>query len=286
MNDQAQALRRKILARHHQAKTISVISGKGGVGKSNFSLNFAISLSQLGRKVIIFDLDIGMGSIDILMGVSPKYTIADFFNQGIPLHRLIERGPENIFFIAGGSGLNHFIQLDEESGKTFLEQLDAIIHEFDYVIFDMGAGMSEAAMQFIMSTQDIFVIVTPEPTSIMDAYSAVKYLHLKGENLTYYLIGNRAKKDKEAQFALTKMSQAMQQFLDEKSEILGIIYDDPLVTEAVMRQMPFTLYKPNSRVALKLKEIATTYDQKVQNIEIKMEKPNFINKLSRLLFKR
>jgi flagellar biosynthesis protein FlhG len=288
MSDQAEALRQKILNKHQPnvAKTISIISGKGGVGKSNFTLNFAITLSKLGKKVLIFDLDIGMGSIDILMGKSPKYTIAHFFESKINLHHIIEKGPENISFIAGGSGLNHFISISNEIADQFLKELEILTKEYDYILFDMGAGMSETSIKFILSTQDVFVIITPEPTSIMDAYSAVKYLHLQGAPLTYYLVGNRMKNKNEAHLTLNKMVQTMDRFLNEKAEVLGFLFDDPIVSEAVMRQVPFTIYKPKSRVTFHLREIAEKYIQKGEPINLLNKNRSFINKLSRLLFKR
>jgi len=123
MTDQAQSLRRKMKKKRQTAKTIAIVSGKGGVGKSIFSLNFAIALAQFGKKVLVFDLDIGMGNIELLAGVTTERSIVDFFKYHYPLKEIIARGPGGIRIISGGTGLNETIQLDREHIEFFIQQL-------------------------------------------------------------------------------------------------------------------------------------------------------------------
>ena len=143
MEDQAEHLRAIVKNQmlNIQPKTIAVVSGKGGVGKSNFSLNFAISLSKKGHSVLVFDLDIGMGNIDILMGLSSKYSIADFFSNEVPLKDIITVIPEGIHYISGGTGLSKLTKISQESFDLFTQQFSLLLNNYEYIIFDMAAGI-------------------------------------------------------------------------------------------------------------------------------------------------
>src|SRR5690625_1168470 len=141
MNDQAHSLRLKLSNKQkHRAKTISIVSGKGGVGKSNFALNFSLELIKNNKKVILFDLDVGMGNINILLGLQPKYTIVEMLNDYIPIHRVIEKGPYHLSYISGGTGLNHFFMMDQKKKDYFYEQYKKKLSEYEYIIFYMCVG--------------------------------------------------------------------------------------------------------------------------------------------------
>src|SRR5690625_1210755 len=141
-DDQASKLRQTMRSRraNRQAKTIAVVSGKGGVGKSNFTLNFALKLIEQKKSVLIIDLDIGMGNIDILLGLQSKHSIVQMYENNLPIHDIIEVGPNSISYIAGGSGLSKLFDLDEVKLNYFLNQFNKISTEYDYIFFDMGAG--------------------------------------------------------------------------------------------------------------------------------------------------
>lgn len=261
MKDQAEKLRAKIelLQSRAKTKTIAVVSGKGGVGKSNFSLNFALGLSNAGSSVLLFDMDIGMGNIDILMGVTPNYTIIDMFESDLKLGDIIEKGTNNLSYIAAGTGLSKIFKLDYHKFEMFITQLEEIIEDFEYIIFDMGAGITDESMQFILSVNELFVIATPEPTSITDAYAVMKYIHLKESNMPFYLIVNRALSQKQAISTSSRLSNAVKQFLDKDVVALGDLPDDRLVMMAVSHQMPFLLYAPNSDVSRSMVKIVDRY---------------------------
>ena len=193
MNDQAEILRRKVEGYRNEstAKTLAVISGKGGVGKSNFSLNFAISLAQTGKKILLFDMDIGMGNIDILLGQHSQYSIIDFFEHDRSLAEIMTIGPEQVAFITGGTGLTNLFTLDEMKFSRFMEEFNEFLKQYDYIIFDMGAGITEDSVKFLLCVDELIVIATPEPTAVMDAYSIMKYLHSINNELPYFLVCNR-----------------------------------------------------------------------------------------------
>ncbi|MCA1030090.1 MinD/ParA family protein [Bacillus timonensis] len=283
MIDQAENLRNLLESKKNgekEAKTIAVISGKGGVGKSNISLNFSIALSKRGHKVLLFDMDIGMGNIDILLGASSNKTIVDLFDPDTSIIDLIKKGPENLSYIAGGTGLSHLFRLDEEKSKYFVEQLKSIMHSYDFIIFDMGAGISEESLQFLLTVDEIFVVTTPEPTSITDAYSAMKYISSTEKSIPFYLIINRVKSEKEGIATINRLQHAVRQFLHLDSIQLGMLADDKNVSSAVNHQTPFILYAPKSMVSKSLDEMTNRYVTE-RNME-SLNTGSFITKLRKL----
>src|SRR5690625_1493809 len=147
MNDQAARLRRLVKQdRNVGAKVISVVSGKGGVGKSNVCLNFAISLAKQGERVLILDLDIGMANLDILMGLHPKYNIMDLFTNNLSIWDLIDEGEAGVSYIAGGSGFSTLIELNDDRMERFFTELERIGPHFDYIFMDMGAGATKSGI--------------------------------------------------------------------------------------------------------------------------------------------
>ncbi|MBT2688576.1 MinD/ParA family protein [Bacillus sp. ISL-47] len=290
MNDQAEKLRARLLeesSKRPMSKTIAVVSGKGGVGKSNFSLNFSISLCQKGDKVLLFDMDIGMGNLDILMGRTSTYSIADFFEKNRSLNDIVAEGPNGLRYIAGGTGLSHIVKLEDEQISRFTEELAALMGNYDYVIFDMGAGITEESARFILSVQEIAVITTPEPTSITDAYSAMKQIHLLDDSIPFYIVLNRAQGEKEGQDTFKRLSDVLKRFLGRESFLLGILPDDRYIQQAVKRQIPFILYHEKSPAAKAIQHMADKMGcRPADSAAGKNHSYQFISKLKKFLFER
>lgn len=262
MNDQAENLRKllhKSCSEHKETKVIAVVSGKGGVGKSNFSLNFALQLSKIGKKVLLFDLDIGMANVDILLGVSSKYSIVDMIDRDLSILDIIEEGPEGLSFIAGGSGLTTSFQLNPRKLARFLQQLEKINGRYDYFIFDMGAGATKDSLQFILASHQIFVVTTPEPTSVTDAYAMIKYIQMKDRVIPISLVVNRAETTTEGMKTFDNLKLVTEQFLQKQIDLIGVIPNDPLVLKAVKTQKPFILMKPESKPSKAVKEIVSDF---------------------------
>ncbi len=280
MNDQARNLRARVRGERFNrkaAQTIAVISGKGGVGKSNIALNLSIMLSQHRKKVLLFDLDIGMGNIDILVGNQARYTIADYFLNDIPFEQIIQNGPEGLKYIAGGSGLEGAISFDNDRVNQLLDHIHTFFYDYDYFIFDMGAGISEDLVLFLSSVQDIIVVVTPEPTSIMDAYSAMKIFHL---------LGNRMKNEKESNAVLMRLQKAVYQFLQKDSNLIGFLPEDSIISTAVKRQIPFVLLNPKSYAAKQINIITQVFLSTNLNESKIKNNTSFIEKLKIVLFRK
>ncbi|MBU8768598.1 MinD/ParA family protein [Cytobacillus oceanisediminis] len=289
MNDQAEGLRARLKeedSRNHQVKTIAVVSGKGGVGKSNFSLNFSISLCRIGYRVLLFDLDIGMGNLEILMGRSAKYSIADFLEKNIPLKNIISEGPLGLDYIGGGTGLSHFVKLDDEQISRFTDELADLIQNYDYIIFDMGAGITEESARFILSVQEIAVITTPEPTSITDAYSVMKHIHLLDGTIPFHLVINRSDGEREGKETYKRISAVVSRFLGREADLLGIIPDDRSIQQAVKRQIPFILHQGNSAASKAIRNMTEKVGGRPIGHTGEHHSAQFISKLKEFLFNR
>ncbi|MDZ5473463.1 MinD/ParA family protein [Bacillus sp. 31A1R] len=288
MKDQAEALRLKMkkIDSQKNTKTLAVVSGKGGVGKSNFSLNFSISLTKRGHKVLLFDMDVGMGNIDILMGKTSRYSIVDYFNGKESLRNIVSEGLDGLHYIAGGAGLSQLIKLEDHTIERFFEELEDLLFEYEYVIFDMGAGASEESLKFILSVDEIFVITTPEPTSITDAYSMMKFIHLNDQsNLPFYIVVNRVSNEKEGQEIYNRIQSVVQKFLGREAKALGMLPDDRALMQAVIKQVPF-IYNGKSNAAKALSEITDLYERQQFKDAPTTKVFNFASKLKRFLFER
>ncbi|WP_080874740.1 MinD/ParA family protein [Oceanobacillus timonensis] len=252
--DQAEKLRNQ-LSSDRIAKTIAVCSGKGGVGKSNFTLNFSIKLAQENQRVLLFDLDVGMGNIDLLLGMQTDNSIADVLNNRISMHEAIVKSSYGMDYIPGGSGLLEFVELDKHKKAIFYQGLEKLLREYDYVLFDMGAGMTETALFFILAADECFVITTPEPTSITDAYGMVKHILTNQTDMPIYTILNRSRNNA----ILDNFHAVIDSFLDGEAQGLGSIPEDGNVMKAVMHQKPYTMLYPKTKASKAIDFILKTY---------------------------
>lgn len=269
MMDQAQSLRNLMSAKAKaldakptdsgNAKFIAVTSGKGGVGKSNFTLNFALALQRLGRKVLVFDADIGMANIDVLMGVRSKYNLSHLLSGEKQINEIIEKGAGSLPYIAGGSGLSSLFSLSDEDLIYFTTQIQKIAADMDYILFDTGAGLSKETLQFIMSSDECIVVTTPEPTAITDAYALIKVVHGLEENTAFKLVVNRAENQREAMQTSDKIGLVTNRFLNLDIPLLGFVSDDAHVSQSVKKQVPFSLHAPGCHASKDIQNLAMQY---------------------------
>ncbi|MNJ35435.1 Flagellum site-determining protein YlxH [compost metagenome] len=269
MNDQAQSLRRLVstleessstqASKSRSARIITVSSGKGGVGKSNFTLNFALALKTLGRKVLIFDADIGMANIDVLMGARPRYNLYHLLKGERSIEEIVELGAFGLPFIAGGSGMADLFTLSESDLNYFTSQIEGISEQMDFIIFDTGAGLSKETVKFITAADECLVVTTPEPTAITDAYALIKVVHGMDQDVAFRLVINRVANQQEAQQVTDKISLVARRFLDMEVPLLGHIHDDPHVMQAVKKQVPFSTAFPSCVAARDIQRLAIKY---------------------------
>ena len=288
MNDQAEQLRLRIMQEKGQnsGKTLAVISGKGGVGKSNFSLNFSISLSKLGNRVLLFDMDIGMGNINILMGNTAKRTIVDFFQREMSLQDVITKGPNNLSFISGGTGLTNLFSMNEQQFQRFTDGFSELQMDYDYIVFDLGAGISVDSTKFLHCVDEIITVTTPEPTSMMDAYSVIKYLHIQNQQVPIYLVCNRTLRERQGTETLSRLQLTLKKFLNKEVWILGSLPDSKFVVQAVTSQTPFTILNPNADVSVAMKRLTLHYLSNSQEGLHSGTKQSFVGKLKKFFIGR
>ncbi|MBJ6363396.1 MinD/ParA family protein [Paenibacillus sp. GCM10012307] len=256
MNDQANSLRKLVTTNENHAlkqpkstRIVTVTSGKGGVGKSNFSLNFALMLQQRGHKVLVFDADIGMANIDVLMGISAPYNLYHLLKREKTIWEIIQHASSGIDIIAGGSGFRDLVELPQAELDYFGEQIARLSGHYDVILFDTGAGLSKETVKFIAAAQETIVVTTPEPTSITDAYALMKMVKSMYEDVTFKLVVNRASDMKEGKFTADKLAMVAKQFLQMEIPLLGTVMDDANVTKAVKKQVPFVLAYPGGEAA-------------------------------------
>lgn len=287
MNDQAKNLRIKIdkPTQEKKAKTISIVSGKGGVGKSNFALNFSLELINQGKKVLLLDLDVGMGNIDILCGLQAKQTIIDMLNQQLSIHDIVEKGPKDLSYIAGGSSVTNFFLMDESKMNYFSNQYNELVNEYDFIIFDMGAGATADSLFFILASDECIVMTTPEPTAITDAYSMIKHIVNKEANMPIYVIMNRCKSERSGKQALDRFKQVVMRFLHVKIEAIGKLPEDQIVSKAVIQQTPYILLDKKSNISRSLKQLTNNYLSNRTNTST-MRPFSFMQKLKHLMRER
>jgi len=249
-----------------KAKVITVTSGKGGVGKTNITVNLAISLSQKGYRVVIIDADLGLSNIDVIFGIVPKYTLLDSIKNDMSIMDILCDGPNNIKFISGGSGVQELIHLDNSSLDSFIANMSILDQIADYILIDTGAGLSDTVMNFVISADEVVLVVTPEPTSITDAYALVKTVSNIKKDCSINVLINRADNENEAKKVFNNFSMVSERFLGLKLESLGYLPFDQSFIKAVKQQKPYLLCYPNNATSKLINEVADTLIEKDVNI--------------------
>ncbi|HEX9025351.1 MAG TPA: MinD/ParA family protein [Clostridium sp.] len=260
MLDQAESLR-KLINNEEQdhkktsTKIITVTSGKGGVGKSNFVVNLAIVLQNKGKRVLIFDADLGMGNDDVLMGLYPKHNIFDIVFTDLGIKDIIIEGTNGVSLIPAGSALSKAQDLEENDKKIFLEKLDTL-DEYDYILMDTGAGVNKDVLSFIAASEELILITTPEPTSLTDGYSLIKAIDHYQLKTNAKIIVNKAFTKEEGDETYSRFNRAVSKFLKINIEYLGCILDDKKLVQSVRQQKPFVVLYPNCDASKDIENIA------------------------------
>jgi flagellar biosynthesis protein FlhG len=230
-------------------RVISVTSGKGGVGKSNVVSNLAMALSAQGKQVLIIDADLGLGNLDVLLGLSPAYNLNNVFNGEKSISEIIIEGPAGIKVIPAGSGVQEVTSLSQHDRLKLMDELDMLEEQFDIMIVDTEAGISENVTYFTVAAQEIIVVVSPEPTSITDVYALIKLLATRYSEHHFKVLVNMAKDSEDALEVFRKLANVAGRFLDISLDYLGCVVKDEKVVEAVRRQKAVYDLFPESEAA-------------------------------------
>jgi flagellar biosynthesis protein FlhG len=270
MMDQAENLRNIIKLQNQKAvgtsRIIAVTSGKGGVGKSNTSVNLALQFQRQGKRTIIFDADFGLANVEVMFGVIPKYNLGDMMFKGKELKEIITEGPEGVGFISGGSGIARLVNLDKEQVKRLVNKLSELDELADVIIIDTGAGISSSVMEFLVTSPETILVTTPEPASITDSYALLKALSMNEdfdpERSRVRLIANKVDNEREGQSLYDKLSAVSSRFLNIDLEYLGAVPFDNSVTKSVMNQKPVTLMYPSASSTKCYEDIVNVLENK------------------------
>lgn len=250
------------------AKVITVTSGKGGVGKSSISVNLAIQLSRMGKRVVIFDADFGLANIEIMLGLHPRYNLADMMYRGKTLNDIITYGPENVGFISGGSGIQELANLSRGQIITLIQKLNELDEFADVVIVDTGAGISDTVLEFVAASEEVLLVATPEPTSITDAYALLKTLNKKAtyrkEKTVVKMIANQVHGNRDARELFEKLGMVVAKFLDIEVEYLGSVPYDHNMQKAIMKQTPISILDASCNTARAVNRIANTLEHNME----------------------
>lgn len=262
--DQAQQLR-NIVKKQNQvtsqrARVITVTSGKGGVGKSNTTVNLAVELRRQGKSVIIFDADFGLANVEVMFGALPKYNLSDLIFRGKNIREIITEGPEGIGFISGGSGIVGLSNLTRDQIAFLIHNLTFLDNMADVILIDTGAGISDSVLEFAMASPEILVITTPEPSSLTDSYSLLKALYrnpsFDREHTQIRVLANKVNSVEDGDAVFTKLSSVVNKFLDGKLDYIGMIPADTAIDKAIRQQKPVTISYPTAKSSQAYKVLA------------------------------
>ncbi len=218
------------------ARVMAITSGKGGVGKTNVVAGLALSLAKLGQRVVVMDADFGLANLDILLGLSPQYTLEHVLRGEKVLEEILLDGPLGVRIIPASSGIQELTRLDTMSEMRLVQGLQRVAETADWLLIDTAAGIHDSVLKLLMAAQEVILVTTPEPTSLVDAYAMVKVLHLREATKPVWLLINNGQSLDEAQETIEQLQAATERFLGKQLKVLGMVPNDPHLLQAVRQQ--------------------------------------------------
>ncbi len=255
----------KVLSsRKLRTKIIAIASGKGGVGKSTVSVNLAISMARAGQKVLVFDGDLGLANVNVILGIIPKYNLYHVVKGHKSLKDIVIQTPEGVDIIAGASGYSQLANLNDTQRNSLIKGFSEL-DNYDVMIIDTGAGISSNVIGLTLPADDVIVITTPEPTAITDSYGLIKAIVSQSRDKNLKMVVNRVRSAIEGKKVADRVIDISGQFLEVKVENLGFIFQDEEVERSIREQKPYIISSPKSKAAACLNRI--TYSLLNQEIE-------------------
>jgi flagellar biosynthesis protein FlhG len=238
-------------------KVISISSGKGGVGKTNVTANLGLAFAQLGKQVLVLDADLGLANIDVLLGITSRYSIEQLFSREKRFSEILVKGPGGMSIMPASSGVLELVDLNETQKIMLLDELDHLGMNVDVLLIDTGAGISSNVLYFNVAAAESIIIATPEPTSITDAYALIKILATKFQKKNFMILVNLASSSQEGKGVFKKINIAVDRFLGSLSlDYLGFIPMDESISRAVKLQRAVLEIYPRSRFSKRIMEVA------------------------------
>ncbi|MEB3196725.1 MAG: MinD/ParA family protein [Candidatus Sericytochromatia bacterium] len=221
------------------ARVIVVTSGKGGVGKTNITVNLALALARREKRTLLFDADLGMANVDVILGVSPKANLADVIGGRKKLDEILLPVNDHLHIVPGGSGIHELADLSQDQLESFIRDMAGLEDRADFILVDTGAGISRGVLNFVLAAHEVLLVTTPEPTAITDAYGLIKSIDQHNPLAQVRLIINMAESEQEARAVAQKLIMIVDRFLNIDVSFLTYIEKDPMVSRSVLQQQPF-----------------------------------------------
>ena len=221
---------------HSDTQIIAITSGKGGVGKTNIVANLGLAFRELGKKVLILDADLGLGNIDVLLGLTHKYNLSHVFSGEKKLSEIIIEGPGGMKILPAASGIQSMTRLTKDQRIKIIADLERLLESMDILLIDTAAGISSNVMYFNVSAHEIIVVASPEPSSITDAYALMKVLSIKYQEKKFRMIVNMVNSIHDSNEVFNQISMVSDKFLDISIDHLGYIFFDINIKKSVKRQ--------------------------------------------------
>ena len=240
-------------------QVISISSGKGGVGKTNISVNLAYCLARRGKRVVLFDADLGLANVDVVLGLTPEYNLFHLFHEDAKLSDVLMDTPYGFQILPAASGVREMLALSSGQKVSLLQAMDELDSSLDYLLVDTGAGISDNVMYFNIASQERLIVLTPEPTSLTDAYALIKVMQQNHEVYNFRILVNQTPDEKTAKDIYRRLYMACDHFLSGVSlDFVGSIPRDPGVRRAVIKQKPFCFLEPAGPACRALTKVAET----------------------------
>ncbi|WP_177408670.1 flagellar synthesis regulator FleN [Pseudomonas sp. M30-35] len=240
----------------HPVQVIAVTGGKGGVGKTNVSVNLAMALAEQGRRVMLMDADLGLANIDVLLGLTPKRTLADVISGECDMRDVVIQGPCGIRIVPAASGTQSMVQLTPMQHAGLIQAFSDISENIDVLIVDTAAGIGDSVVSFVRAAQEVLVVVCDEPTSITDAYALIKLLNRDYGMNRFRVLANMAHTPQEGRNLFAKLSKVTDRFLDVALQYVGTVPYDESVRKAVQKQRAVFEAFPRSKCSAAFRAIA------------------------------
>lgn len=236
--------------------SLAILSGKGGVGKSNLALNLAFALNKMSSKVLLIDSDLGLANLDVLLGLAPQQNIQNLMSSKVKPGELAINLAPGLDILPANSGILDSLETDSLLPDVIAEKLDGFARDYDFVLMDVGAGISGTALAFGAMTMARLLVITPEPTSLTDSYALIKVLASRYGVKDHLVLVNQVASAKEEEMAFSRLQAACAHFLQISPTLLGAVRNDPKLIEAVRQQKPLVKLFPTTRAAADIAVIA------------------------------
>lgn len=244
------------MANSTPVQVIAVTSGKGGVGKTNVSVNMAVSMAQAGRRVMLLDADLGLANVDVMLGLHPKYNLSHVISGERSLEEILVKGPAGIKIVPASSGTQRMAELYPAEHAGLIRAFSELGGQVDVLIIDTAAGISDNVVSFCRASQEVVVVVCDEPTSITDAYAFIKLMNRDYDLGKFHVLANMTHSEKEGRLLFSKITKVTDRFLDVTLDFMGSVPYDTSVRKAVQQQKAVVESYPGSKVAQAFQKMA------------------------------